>query len=369
MEKFKLFFKKTDKSLLLFALILSLVGLVLIYSATLSKASNKFMLIQGATILLGVFIYILLTFIDISNLSHLWKYIFVLNCIFLASVFFFGVGGEETGNNSWLRFFGIGIQPAEVGKLLFILTLCRHVADMDCQVNKFKNLLQLLIHCAIPMGIIIVTSGDVGVSLPYLFILLIVLIAAGLKLRWLAIIGALGGVMAPILWFFGFSANQRDRILVVLDPSLDPLGKGYHAIQSKIAIGSGQLFGRGFMLGSQTQNSFLPAKWTDFIFSVAGEEFGMIGVMLLLILSAAIILRCFLHSAKITNSFFSLVCTAVGAMFAFQVIINIGMCIGLTPVIGITLPFVSYGGSSMLTSFACLGLVSSAKFHRSPSSL
>ncbi len=364
----KKFLKEADMFLLTVCLIASLYGMLLILSATKSFNNSHFLVIQGASILLGILAFIVISLVDMEDLANdYWKLLVVFNVLFISTLFIFGIAGDS-GNRSWLRFGSIGVQPAEVVKISFIIVLARQMFSMKDRLSSPLSMLKLLGHLLFICGLIVVSSKDVGVALIYIFIFVGMLFAGGVKLRWFA-----GGSVAlfaaiPLIWTRFLNDDQRMRVLVVLNPALDAesRGKGYQAAQSKIALGAGKLFGRGLFQGTQTQKNRLPAKHTDFIFSVAGEEFGLIGCMIILLLLTIIILRILFVAARAKSGMSSLICVGIATMLIFQTFENIGMCIELLPVVGITLPFFSYGGTSVVTMFAAMGVVSSVKMRPMP---
>lgn len=361
------YLQESDLILFASALIASVYGMVLIYSATLSTGSDKFLIVQGAGIFLGVVLYLLITSVDMEQISRLWKWIFAANLIFLSSTLFFGVGMDSTGNNSWLRItlggFQIGIQPGEVGKILFIITLAKHVCSLGPDINRLRGVLQLLLHFGLTTGVLFVSTKDMGMTLSYCFIFAVMCLAGGLYFRYFAIAGGLAAAGFTACWVLdlipGYMVN---RFLAVLDPTYDITGVGWQAYCSKLAIVGGGLFGQGLGQGAQTQSGTLPAKHTDFIFSVACEELGFIGGMAVLVLLFFIIFRCYAVTFRLGGrSYLGCLSAGVGTVFLFQTLINCGMCMGILPVIGLTLPFFSYGGTSVLTMFLALGLVASAR--------
>ncbi len=363
----KAYLRHADLYLLTLALISSGYGMLLIYSATRSYETNRFVYVQLAAILVGLCAFVIISLVDIDLFSRFWMLFFVLNLVFLASLAIFGVGGDTVGNKSWIRFNGfIGIQPAEVGKILFIFTLSQHLSLLKDHLNRPSSLLQLSAHALITAAFVYVFSDDLGMTLAYVFIFVVMIYAAGLAKRFILIGTALVLCATPVVWNFFLKSYQKTRILVIFNPSLDP-DTAYHALQSQIALGAGQLTGRGFLQGRQTQYSILPTKHTDFIFSVAGEEFGFLGCMLVILLLSLLILRIFYVAYKSSSDFSFLVCVGIGGMLLFQTFVNIGMCVGLTPVIGLTLPLFSYGGSSIATTFTALGIVSGIRMRARPS--
>lgn len=343
-----------DYFLLVIALICSACGLVLIYSAAaaLSEDSSRFITVQSAAIVLGLIGFVVMSCVRWENHTRFWRIVLVLNILFQLSLVVFGY--EDGGNRSWLRFAGIGIQPGEIGKLLFIFTFAKQAALYRRQINHWKSLLMLGLQLAVMVLAILLPSHDMGVALSYVFIAIAILFAAGLSLKWFAAGIAVIAAAAPVLWKF-LSTAQKNRILVLIDPSIAP-DAYWQQEQSRIAIGAGRLFGQGYLQGSQTQHNMLPEKQTDFIFAVAGEEWGLVGCLLILILLNLLIFRVFYVAYRADGHFLTLVCTGIGSMLLYQTYVNIFMCLGVGPVMGLPLPFFSYGGSAMVTSFLAIGV-------------
>ena len=260
------------------------------------------------------------------------------------------------GTKGWIRFGSIGIQPSELVKIGFIITFAKHIEHVHSDLNNFKNILALLLHAGLLIGLILM-QPDAGTAMVFAMIMLLMLFVAGIS--WKYIVSAFGtlAAAAPLIWFYVLKDYQKGRIISFFSPESDPLGRGYHVIQSKIAIGSGQVVGRGLFSGIQTQLGFLPEKQTDFIFAVIGEELGLWGCLLVCALLLTIVCRIFYIAANSRDLLGELLCTGVGAMFMFHVIENIGMCVGLTPVTGIPLPFFSYGGSNIIASMLGIAIV------------
>ena len=343
-----------DYFLLVIALICSACGLVLIYSAAvaLSEDSSRFITVQSAAIVLGLIGFVVMSCVRWENHTRFWRIVLVLNILFQLSLVVFGY--EDGGNRSWLRFGGIGIQPGEIGKLLFIFTFAKQASLYRRQINHWKSLLMLGLQLAVMVLAILIPSHDMGVALSYVFIAIAILFAAGLSLKWFAAGIAVIAAAAPVLWKF-LSTAQKNRILVLIDPSIAP-DAYWQQEQSRIAIGAGRLFGQGYLQGSQTQHNMLPEKQTDFIFAVAGEEWGLVGCLLILILLNLLIFRVFYVAYRADGHFLTLVCTGIGSMLLYQTYVNIFMCLGVGPVMGLPLPFFSYGGSAMVTSFLAIGV-------------
>ena len=350
------FVRSLDQCLLWTALFCSAFGLVLIYSAARSMdgGSTRYLVVQVVAIILGLIGFGILSCVDLDRYSPMWRAVFVVNIIFQLSLVVFGM--EDGGNKSWIRFFGIGIQPAEVGKLLFVFTFAKHIQVLRYELNRVSSLLQLGLHLAAMMLAIILPSGDVGMSLPYVFIALVMLFAAGVSLKWFAGGGIFLCAAIPILWQV-LGEYQKKRILVLFDASVSP-DTYWQQQQSRIAIGSGKWTGTGYLNGNQTQNNMLPEKHTDFIFGVAGEEWGMLGCLIILAALMILIIRVFYISYHAVNQTMCLMTVGVGSMLLFQTFENIFMCLGIGPVMGLTLPLFSYGGSSVVTTYLALGIAS-----------
>ena len=365
------FFRRADMLLFALCMVCSLFGLVMISSATATSAegSAHFVLIQTVALLIGIFLFVLFTIIDIDVIADKWPLLILLEVALLVLLRIFGQD-DGTGNKSWIRFLGIGIQPSEIIKVIYIVTLSKHITYLKeyKNLNHVLSVLQLAVHFLLPFGLIVVISGDLGSALCFFFIFLVLLFAGGLKWYWFMIGAAAIAAAVPVLWDHFLREDQIDRILAVYDPSIDPKGDGilWQTRQSKLALASGQLTGTGLFNGPQTQNQAIPAQRTDFIFSVIGEELGMIGCLAVILLLLLVILRCVVIGLRSKNSMGLLVCFGVASTVLFQSFIDIGMCTGLTPVIGLTLPFFSYGGSSMFSMFAAMGLVSGIKYRPRP---
>lgn len=364
------FVRRADMVLLILCLTCAVFGLVVISSAVQSYGdAGKYVLVQTAALFIGLGLFVALTIIDIDIIADKWPLLFLFDTAFLLLLIPFGYS-DNTGNTGWLRFLGIGIQPSEVVKVVYIVLMAKHVSYLKeyKNLNSVLSIGQLGIHFLFMFGLIIFVSSDLGSALVYLFIFAVMLFAAGVKLYWFVI--ALAGVAAvtPVLWNHFLKDYQKERILMPYDPTIDPDGFGirWQPNQSKIALASGRLTGTGLGEGPQSQSSAIAGKHTDFIFSVIGEELGMIACCVVLALLIAIVIRCVYIGIKSRNTMSMLICFGVAATIMFQTFENIGMCMGITPVIGITLPFFSYGGSSMFSLFAAMGLVSGIKYRPKP---
>lgn len=344
-----------DKPLLFFVIITCLYGILAIFTATHSLGTLSNVIIQSAAFGLGMVLLLILTIFDFEQFAYLVKYIYAASVLLLVLVLLIGEAGTW-GAKSWIRFGPVGIQPAEIAKVAFIITFSYHLTKVQEHINKLRTLLLLLVHMLVIVGLILL-QPDLGSSLVFFFMFFVMLFVAGLSYKYILAVLGLGVVMAPLAYFFVLSPYQQHRIQVFFNPDLDPLGSGYNVIQSKIAVGSGQLFGKGLLQGTQNQMGFLPTKSTDFIFSVIAEELGFIGAVAVVALLFIIIFRCIRVARGTTSLFGRYICTGVAAMLIFHTFENIGMCIGLMPVTGIPLPFISYGGTSLVTNLIAVGLV------------
>ena len=355
----------------MFALCLasSIMGVVIISSATRSYGSTSYVYIQIAALLIGVFLYFLFTVIDTDIIADQWPFLVVGEILLLLLLIPFGDGGD-TGNKSWIRFLGIGIQPSEIVKVVYIVVSAKHISWLRDyrDLNAPLSVMQITAHFGVLFVLILGISSDLGNALIFFFVFVVTMFAAGLKLYWF-LFGAAGmAVVVPLAWNHVFSTRQKERILAPYDPTIDPDGYGvnWEPDHARLALSSGRLTGTGLYQGTQTQSDAIKSKHADYIFAAVGEELGMIGCVIVILLLVAIIVRCVYVGVHSRSSFGMLVCFGVAAAFFFQTFVNIGMCLGLTPVIGVALPFFSYGGSSLFTSFAAMGLVSGIKYKPKP---
>ena len=348
--------KNIDLRIIISILLLFAIGIVFISSATKVAygGSLSYVKIQMVAFILGIIGAGLVLFFDYNTFGEMEKVIYAINIILLISVFIFGQ--EIKGSKSWIIFGPLSFQPSEIVKIGFILCFAKQLEKREETLNTFKGFLPLLLYIA-PVILLIMKQPDFGTALVFVFFSFFMLYSAGLSYKFIAIMGGLGTISIPILWFYYFGEYQKYRIMVFFNPEMDPLGRGYHVIQSKIAIGSGQLIGKGLFKGTQNNLGFIPERHTDFIFSVIGEELGLLGSILVIILFMWLIMRC-IYIAKISkDSYGKYITVGIMAMFLFHILENIGMTMGIMPVTGIPLPFISYGGSSLLTNMIAIGLV------------
>ncbi len=373
--KLRSFFRQADVMLLVLCCAAALFGILLIASATHYTGDLRYVIIQSIALILGILMYIFFSFVEVETLSEKWKWIFAFNVLFICLLLTpLAVDPTATGGNrAWLHFpgFPMNIQPGEIVKVTFILLLAKQLAYYrEHDLSSIRSVTFYGGHFLFMVALLYLVSKDAGTCLVYVSIFICMTFAAGVKLRWFAL--GFGGIAAilTVLWVKDWIPGyMRRRIEVIFDHSLYPLGEGWHQDRSLLAFGSGGWFGQGLFNGTQTQQIGgvgLPARHTDFIFSAAGEELGYVGCAVIIVLLVAIVLRCLAVARQAKTPMGSMICVGVAGMLGFQIIENIGMCIFVLPVIGLTLPFFSYGGSSLLTVFAAMGIVSGIKMRSLP---
>ena len=335
------------------------VGLAALYSIS-NGDFNSWPLKHSQRFILGLIIFFLVIFFDLRLIFGYAYVIFFLSIISLAIIPFFGI--ESNGATRWINIAGISLQPSEFVKYTLILALAKYFHSINNDSSFIKTLIIPLIITIVPV-LLVITQPDLGTAL--------IILLGGISLFWISGLNYkyfIAGVFSilcslPVLWQY-LKDYQKDRVLTFFNPERDPLGNGYHIMQSKIALGSGGIFGKGYMEGTQSHLNFLPEMQTDFIFTMLGEEFGFIGTLLLLLIYAALIMisiRLALKSRSLFSKYLSL---GVCNVFFIYVFVNIGMVTGLLPVVGVPLPFISYGGSSMLAVMFGFGLLMNCYINR-----
>lgn len=352
--------KNFDFTLFFLTMAAAIFGIVMVSSA--AENSFKYVLVQTISMALGIVGIFLLMILDYEYLAKISRYIFIVCVLLLVLVLIPGIGYKDNGARSWFRFGNlIGIQPAEIVKLGFVITFAKHLSMVEHQINRPRNVIGLLLHVGIIIGLILL-QPDFGTAMVFMFMIISMLFVA--KIGWRYILSGVGAaaLLTPIAWFFFLKDYQKERIINLFNPENDPAGTGYHVIQSKIAVGSGQITGSGLYEGASQFNNLLPERHTDFIYSVVCEELGFIGAVAVILLLTLIIFRILYIGKHSRNSLGRYICVGIATMFAFHTFENIGMCIGIMPVTGIPLPFFSYGGSAMLTNLLAIGMVLNVKF-------
>ena len=355
--------KKCDWVLLLLCLVTAAFGLVVITSATSAakfEGNTRYIVVQMASIMLGVLAYAVISSIDIESMSENRNWLVVFNIFLLLLLIPFGTD-NNTGNRSWLDLplMPMYIQPAEICKITYIVIMASVMNSHQNSISTVPSVMHMVLHLGILVGLNMVLSRDAGVSLIFVFVFIGMAFSGGVSLKWFALAIGTIAVLFPIVFPY-LGEHQQQRIMILLDPSYDAAGIGarYHYKINLLSLTGGGLTGQGLFNGIRTQGGNLFAQHTDYIFSSIGEELGFFGCLFIMIMQFAIIARCIWVGMRCQDYIRRLVCYGAASALMFQVLINIGMCIGVMPVIGLTLPFISYGGSSMVTLFAMLGLVS-----------
>ena len=362
-------FKKGDLVLLLLCVIATAFGCLIVASTTTATSSGplRYLLVQIGASGAGILAYIFISSVDTEWFSERRRYLVIFNIILLLMLIPFGRSGG--GNRSWLRFpfLPFDIQPAEICKITYVLIMASVMTERQNNLSSLTSIGRMILHLGIVFGLNFIISGDMGVSLIFAFIFFGMTFAGGVHLFWFACAGLAVAIVAPIAWnIMPDDMYMKQRIAVLFDPSLDAAGTGarYQTVRALRSLTGGSLTGQGLFQGHRTQtNGALFAQHTDFIFSAIGEELGFLGCFLVIVLLFLIVARCIWVGVRSQDMLRRLVCFGVASALIFQVIVNVGMNIGVMPVIGLTLPFISYGGSSSITLYTMLGLVSGVYAH------
>jgi rod shape-determining protein RodA len=349
--------KNLDFTVITVTVILALASLVIIGSATHVNTPGEdrywYVQRQGLFAVANIVVIFFMLHFDYKSLSKYANILYALNLVMLVAVMI--VGQSALGAQRWIQIGPINLQPSEFSKLIMIISLAHLLEKRQGRLNTFKDLVPIFVFVGVPF-LLVLKQPDLGTSLVFLAILFGMLFIAGIKMKHLAAIVGGGMAFMPIFWHF-LKDYQKMRLTVFLDPNVDPLGSGYHIIQSKIAIGSGMLFGKGLFAGTQSQLNFLPENHTDFIFAVIGEELGFVGATVILTLYLILLYRGVKVAGEARDNFGMLLATGIVSMLAFHVLINVGMTAGIMPVTGIPLPFMSYGVSSLSTNMISIGIL------------
>ncbi len=369
-EELRNFTKKGDMVLLVICLITSAFGFIAIASATNAPKfvgnGPRYIIIQIAATILGVIMYAVISSIDIDAMSEQRNLLVIFNIFLLLLLIPFGTD-NNTGNRSWIKTPIVNIQPAEICKITYVIIMASVMNQHQNRISHPIPVMHMVLHLGILVGLNMVLSGDAGVSLIFVFIFIGMAFAGGVNLSWFALAIGLIVVAWPLLWEV-MGEYQQERILVLINPEFDAQGIGarYHYKINLKSLTGGGMTGQGLFSGNRTQGGLLFAQHTDYIFSSIGEELGFLGCLLVLAMEFAIVARCIYVGMKSQDYMRRLVCYGSASAMIFQIMINVGMCIGAMPVIGLTLPLISYGGSSVVSIYAMLGLVSGA--HARPQS-
>jgi rod shape determining protein RodA len=347
--------KNLDITLVVSVLLLLGISLIVISSAThvTTATEDPYWYLQRQSIFTVVNI-LLIVFILSFDYHTFAKYAGVLYWFSVISLLAVRLVGQTAlGAQRWIQIGPITLQPSEFAKIIIIITLAKMLENR--KLETLKDLLPVALHVGIPFALILV-QPDLGTSLVFIAITVGMVFMAGIRTKLFVGIIASGLAVLPIFWQF-LHDYQKKRLLVFIDPNIDPLGSGYHIIQSKIAIGSGMLFGKGLFNGSQSQLDFLPENHTDFIFAVIGEELGFIGAALILLMYFVVVYRGIKIAGEARDDYGTLLATGVTSMLLFHILVNVGMTAGIMPVTGIPLPFMSYGVSALTKNMVGIGIL------------
>lgn len=359
------FGKRFDYKLFFITLTLCIFGLVMLYSATLSfspQVSSRILRAQIISTILGFIAIFILIAMDYQILGHFYIPIYVICNILLVLVLLFGTGGDEWGANSWLKLGPVTFQPSEFVKVGLIISLAKFIDNHKERINEPITLAKILAFALFPV-LLILKQPDAGTAMVFIFFIAAMLFAAGIDWKYIGYAFVAGILSLPVLWF-RLDKYQKDRIFDFLEPERDAAGTGYQALQGKIAIGSGKFFGRGLFKGVQNQYQYIPQKQDDFIFPVIVEELGFLGGAFLIFMYFSFLKRLIEIARESTDLFGSLMVIGFAAILIFHIFENMGMTMGITPVTGIPLPFMSHGGTFQLVNLIFVGISLSVAIHR-----
>lgn len=359
--------RETDKLLLSLCILSASFGCVIVYSATRINGGYRQFFMQLFCLIGGVIASLIISKIDYKKICKFWPLSAGVAVLLVVLTFFIGYAPQGTDDKAWLSIAGFSFQPAELLKIAFAITFPYHISKIG-DVNKFRHLIPLLIHGAFPI-LLIHFQGDDGTALIFAVMLVAMLFAARLRIRYFVIAGVGVAAMLPVAWIFVLNEAQRARFISLLNPESDLLGDGWQQWRGRIGLANGGIFGQGFLQGPHVQSGTIPEGYNDFIFASLGEEFGFIGCLIALLLLGGICLKILQNSRKTHDFLGSLICVGMFAMMASNALINLGMCLSLLPVVGVTLPFFSAGGTNLLCTFLGVGLVMSIYRYREGTSL
>lgn len=357
--------RETDKVLFLLCITASLYGAAMVLSATRYTGSPRAFLVQLGALAVGVAAAVAISsLLDYNTIVKWWPVAAGIALVLVGLTFFIGYAPAGTDDKAWIKLpFGMSFQPSELLKIAFIITFAKHVSVLEDRVNAPLNLLALCLHGAIPV-LLIHLQGDDGTALVLAIIFLAMMFAAGVRLRYFVIAGVLAAVAAPIVWLVVLNEDQRSRFTILFNPELDLYGTGWQQWRARVAMANGGFFGKGYLRGDFVQNNRVPEGHNDFMFASIGEELGMLGLIAVVLLLMAIGVRLLIIAHRAKDKQGVILCAGLFGMLGAQMILNIGMCVSLLPVIGITLPFFSAGGTSLVSTFLGMGLALNVYMHR-----
>lgn len=353
-----------DWGLLILTFIISAIGVLIIYSSTYGRVEPSLKGVHIKQIYWLLCGFLAMIFVILFDYQSIEKYVYLIYFVMillLAYLLFFGK--LVAGTQRWIFLGPLSFQPSELMKLVLIITLAKYFSDRKrTGPLGLRELVIPFMIVFIPF-LLVAKQPDLGTAFMFFFVLFSLVFVIGIKLRSFLYLTVTGIFLLPTMWFF-LKDYQKKRLITLLDPYADPLGAGYHSLQSMIAVGSGGFWGKGLFAGTQSRLNFLPAKHTDFIFSVLSEELGFIGASLLIILYLIFLLKAVDISYRSRDNFGYFLAIGIAGMLSFYIIMNIGMTLGIIPIVGLPLPLMSYGGSSIVTTMLAIGLLLNIRMRR-----
>ncbi len=357
------YFKYADKLTLLLCIVCSAFSILLLYgmlASNMPRVSMRQLKVQYAASAIGITAAIVVSCIDYHFIAKLWKLYAPLSIALVVLTFFFGMQRGDADDRAWLPLpLGMSLQPSELMKIAFIMTFSLHLSLVREKINSPLQLLLLCVHGALPI-LLVRKQGDDGTMLVFVLIFASLLFSAGLNWKYIAAAVVAGTALSPFAWKYLLSNDQRQRFLITYSLESDPLDKGFQQLEGLTALGSGKIWGIGIF---SEKHWWTPEIHNDFIFTFIGQSLGLVGCAAVILLLAVIMARFLFNASRAADELGRFICIGVFAMFAFQAILNIGMCLAVLPVIGITLPLISAGGTSVITSYLGIGLALSVAYH------
>ncbi|MDD5604096.1 MAG: FtsW/RodA/SpoVE family cell cycle protein [Eubacteriales bacterium] len=365
--KGKNYLKFFDLPLFAAVLALTIIGMIVLGSAVRAMENPQYYISrQTAGIIIGIIAALVIAFIDYGDLRTLGIFFYIGCAALLVAVLFIGTGEQEWGSRSWIyfSFIRLSIQPSEFAKIAFIILSSMFLERISEGMDIKFNILKLTVYSGLVIFLIMM-QPDLGTAMVFIFIFIVLVFVSGIKYRYIAAAFLSFAAFSPLAWLFVLKDHQKQRILTFLFPaSASASDEAFQLIRSIMAIGSGQIFGKGLFRGIQTQNNRVPVKESDFIYTVIGEELGFAGSILILAIIFFILLKCIYIARTAADRYGSYLAAGVAALYGFHFTENIGMCLGLLPITGIPLPFISYGATAMITNYMALGIVMSVSMRR-----
>ncbi|MCX7921316.1 MAG: rod shape-determining protein RodA [Clostridia bacterium] len=355
--------KRFEYPLFIAVLVLSLIGMLVLSSAVFTKQDGaSIMKMQTIGLCIGIVLSLIISAIDYKDFKTLGFVFYIFSICLLILVLVIGTG-DQLGSRSWFRLGGVSFQPSEIAKITFIIVISVFLERIKEGNADRKNIIKLGIYSIIPIALV-VAQKDFGTTLVFIFIFFVMIFICGVPYKYILTLLGIFFASLPFVWMFVLNDKRKERILTFISPERDPQGAGFNVLRSKMAIGSGQIYGEGLFKGIQTQSGGVPVKESDFIFSVVGEELGFIGATVIIVLVFFILLRSIYIARNSRDLYGSFLVVGVISMMSFNFFENIGMSIGLLPVTGLPLPFISAGGTAMITNYIAIGIILSVSMRR-----